>query len=71
MRFWRKKLEDEDQLKAEVEQAKEQLARAEKAQPHVEEVVSELRRHTKDNHLGERLREHFEQSNRRPGHGTL
>lgn len=67
--FRRKKNVDED-LSHELTAAREQLARAEAAKPQVDELVRELKGHLKENHMGDRLRLHWEQSARRQGHGT-
>jgi cell shape-determining protein MreC len=59
-----------EELKAEVEEAKQQLKRAEEAESRVKKLTTELHSHVRDNHLGERLRLAFEQSSRRRRHGT-
>lgn len=69
MRFRRRNRRQCEQLRVEVERAKEQLKRAEDADPRVKKLASELHSHVRDNHLGERLKLAFEGSNRR-NHGT-
>lgn len=61
----RKKLEEE------IKEAKAQLEAIEARDEHVNELHRKLRVELTGNHMGERLREHFRDSRRRPGHGMV
>lgn len=53
--FRRKRDADEEQLKVEINAAREQLARATAAQPHIEELKKETEMHLSQNSFGDRL----------------
>lgn len=58
-------------LQAEIKAAREQLERVEARDEQVNEIHRKLRVELEGNHMGERLREHFRESRRRPGHGMV
>lgn len=53
-------------LKAEIQEAEEQLRRASKAEVRVNRLHSVLSAEKDANHMGDRLKESFRQSRRRP-----
>lgn len=66
MKFiFRRRRDEEKKLKSEIAKAKAQLKRAEEAQKHVTEVVGDLKKHLKENHIGERLQLQFDLYTRR------
>lgn len=58
-------------LEAEIQEAQEQLDRVEERDSRVDELHKTLRVELTGNHMGERLREHFRESRRRPGHDVV
>jgi hypothetical protein len=70
MTWWRAK-KDRKKLETEIEQAQEMLMRVEEREPTVDKVHKLLTVEVAGNHMGDRLKEHFRQSRRRPGHGAL
>lgn len=65
--FWKAKKERR-KLRAEIEAAQDELTRVENREERVEELHKKLTAEMAGNHMGERLRIHFEQSRRRSRH---
>lgn len=69
MTWWRAK-KDREKIESEIYQAKEILMRVEERQPIVDRVHRALTVEMASNHMGDRLKEHFRQSRRRPNGST-
>jgi hypothetical protein len=66
MRWFRRKRDaDEERLEAEIYAAREQLARANAAQPHIEEIKAETEMHLSQNSFGDRLFEEMLRTRKR------
>lgn len=72
MTWWFKKAKEERRkLKSEISEAEAQLSRANKAEVRVNRLHELLTVEKDQNHMGDRLKESFRQSRRRPDHGTV
>ena len=69
MTWWRAK-KDREKLETEIEQAREMLMKVEEREPKIDRVHKALSVEVSSNHMGDRLKEHFRQSRRRPNHGA-
>lgn len=68
--LWKKTKEQHRKLEEEISEAAKQLTRAEKADVRINRLHNRLRVEVDQNHMGDRLKESFRQSRRRPNHGT-
>lgn len=64
---WRKSKAERRRLEQQVQVAREQLVRASKQEVRVKRLHDVLKVEVDQNHMGDRLKEHFRRSRRRPG----
>lgn len=70
MTWWKWTKKQRKSLKEEVDAAEEQYARAVEADNRINMLHKDIKEALESNHMGERLREHFRQSRRRPNNGV-
>jgi len=70
MTWFKKAKAERRKLESEIETAQNQLHRANKQAVRVTRLHDILKAEVDQNHMGDRLKEHFQQSRRRPGHGS-
>lgn len=70
MTWFKKAKEERRKLRKEISEAEEQLRRASKAEVRINMLHNTLAAEKDANHMGDRLKDSFRQSRRRPGNGV-